>query len=161
MLICFLLKTSLGVAKKFLEAMKADVITRESLNERLKAFEVLLDCGRSADILRSTALFITFVLKDAQPFSAQGGRSSNVNSREQSRSSLPSSDVGNLSQKKATKDNDLPERVPGKEVGVGLLEVLSSMLCDPSSTHDISRFAKTITNKGCFSNACEVYYCAN
>lgn len=139
--------------KKFLEAMKADKITRESLNERLKAFETVLDCGRSADILRSIALFITYVLKDPRSHSARSGRSSSVNSREQSRSGTSLSDIGNLPQKKATKDNDLTASISSKEVGVGLLELLSKILCEPSSSHDISRFAKTVTNKGCFSYA--------
>ena len=138
----------LGIAKKFLEAMKADKLTRESLNERLKAFEVVLDCGRSADILRSIALFITYVLKDTRSLSARSGRSSSVSSREQSRSGTPLSDIGNLPHNKATRNNDVPAQISAKEVGVGLLGVLSSILCDPSSIHDISRFAKTVTNKG-------------
>lgn len=147
--------------KKFLEAMKADKITRESLNERLKAFEAVLDCGRSADILRSIALFITYVLKDSRSLSARSGRSSSINSREQSRSGTPLSDIGNLPQKNVTKDNDLITSISGKEVGVGLLELLSKILCEPSSTNDISRFAKTVTNKGCFSNAHKAHDFAN
>ena len=129
--------------------MKADRLTKESLDERIKAFEVALDCGRSADVLRSVALFITYILKDDQSHSMRSGRSSSVNSREQSRSGTPLSNIMNQPSSKASKRISIPAQVSGKEIGSGLLEVISSILCDPSTTHDINRFAKTVTNKAC------------
>ena len=144
---CF--NSPVGITKKFLEALRTDRLTKDSLNERLKAFEVALDCGRSADILRSVALFITYVLKDAQPFQMRSGRSSSVNSREQSRSGTPLSSTGFPPNNRTSKRISTfgLGQVSGKETAFGLLEVLSNVLCNPAATHDINRFAKTVTNK--------------
>ena len=121
-----------------------------SLEKRLDAFKVTLECALTADNLRSIALFITFILRHARTAKSRSGRSGTFNSREQTRASTPLSDVPVTPQGGSDNDNKPPSLwASGTEIGVGLLTVLADLLCKPDSTGDIKRFAKTVTNKVC------------
>lgn len=133
------------IVKRLIDAMKAESFTRDVFPSFIEAFSVLVLSNLSAEVLRSLSLFITYSLH--KPTS--------------SASRTPRLKSGTVMNPRAL--NSAPRRPPviaifdGKldssstmskrEVGRGVLQMFTDILCEKDSTVNLKKFAKTVTNK--------------
>ncbi|KAI9676047.1 MAG: hypothetical protein M1817_000790 [Caeruleum heppii] len=137
------------IVRRLLEALKAETISSNVLPHFLKAFAALLRSDMSSEMLRSTALFITYALhKDS------------VTKRDPSDASIKIKGAGEVL-KVSTSENDAAgaDEAPRtsqlesghdlslEERGMEVLNVLGALLCDSSDTTNLQKFARTVTNK--------------
>lgn len=118
--------------KKLLETLKSGEITKESLQPCLSAFRSLMESSPSPDLLRSLALSITYVLhKPKAPTSLQKKKSF----RYLSPSSRPSS---------AKSES---KYISSVTLGIEMLRLYCSVLCNPHDSVPLRKFAKAVTSK--------------
>ena len=126
--------TVLGVNKKLLETLKSGEVTKESIQPCLSAFLSLMESSPSPDLLRSLALSITYALhKPKAPTSLQKKKSL----RYLAPSSRPAS---------AKSEG---KYVPSVALGIEMLRLYSSVLCNPHDPAPLRKFAKAVTSKVC------------
>lgn len=129
---CCVLTVSLGVVKKFIESLKGESFTHESLKLFMPVFEKLIVCCMSAELLRSLSLFITYTVhKDKTP-KLHRKKSARFD-RRRSTLSKPAESPGNYISK--------------SQIGTEVLKMFCGLLCPASGTSIIKKFAKTVTNK--------------
>ncbi|KAJ5350153.1 hypothetical protein N7541_007880 [Penicillium brevicompactum] len=128
------------VNKKLLETLKSGEITNESLQPCLSAFRSLMESSPSPDLLRSLALSITYVLhKPKAPTSLQKKKSF----RYLSPSSRPSS---------AKSES---KYISSATLGIEMLRLYCSVLCNPHDSVPLRKFAKAVTSKWLLYLMCE------
>lgn len=115
-------------------------MTEETLQPCLSAFRSLMESNMSPDLLRSLALSITYALhKPKPPTSLQKKKSL----RFLTASSRPASAKS--------------ERyIPSITLGIEMLRLYASILCNPNDLAPVKRFAKAVTNKVCSLVACNM-----
>lgn len=135
--VCLTKLTLLGANKKLLESLKCGEITKESLNPCLSAFRSLMESSPSPDLLRSLALSITYVLhKPRVP--------NNLHRKKSLRYLAPSS--------RPTSSKSDGQYTPSLTLGVEMLDLYCSVLCNPNDSAPLRKFAKAVTSK-----VCEIY----
>ncbi|KAK7551537.1 hypothetical protein IWX49DRAFT_286142 [Phyllosticta citricarpa] len=139
--------TRMRIIKRLLEALKGETFTNDVFPHFMSAFKSLLQCSASSDILRSTALFITYALQESRNL---------VNRPLRSRSSVKHmhnitptlSSASSTSSVLVPSKSSLPTgKLSRQELGIKVLEAYAAFLCDDASANAIGRFAKTVTNK--------------
>ncbi|KAJ5689192.1 hypothetical protein N7462_003584 [Penicillium macrosclerotiorum] len=129
------------VNKKILETLKGNEITNETLIPCLAAFRGLMESNMSPDLLRSLALSITYNLhRPKTPMGLQKKKSlrfATVTSRP------PSS------------KSDSEKYLPPTTLGVEMLRLYSTVLCNNLDSSPLKKFAKAVTNKWLLYLACE------
>ncbi|KAI9672618.1 MAG: hypothetical protein M1831_000053 [Alyxoria varia] len=130
------------IAKKFLEALKAEVIEKRSLSMMLRAFKVVLQRSNSADVYRSLALYITYAI-------SSGDRKISSEKNPRTSKARPSDKLDGSSRPGPTRTltPESKERVPSQDLGVSALQMFEAILCSEETSSYIRRFAKTVTNK--------------
>lgn len=126
--------TKLGVNKKLLETLKGGELTEESLQPCLSAFRSLMESSPSPDLLRSLALSITYALHKPK---TQTNLQRKKSLRYVAASPRPSS---------AKSES---KYLPSVTLGIEMLRLYSSVLCNPHDPTPLRKFAKAVTNKVC------------
>uniref|UniRef100_A0A093UU26 Beige protein like 1 n=1 Tax=Talaromyces marneffei PM1 TaxID=1077442 RepID=A0A093UU26_TALMA len=129
------------VNKRFLDALKGEDFTEETLSLFIPAFRSLFESCISAELLRSLSLYITFALHEEKVPSLHKKKSMRFNSRSRQLSSASDS-----SPKKA---------MPKKQIGLELLRMYTEYLCTQGDFINIKRFARAVTNKWLLYLMCE------
>ncbi|KAK9368848.1 hypothetical protein V1509DRAFT_621646 [Lipomyces kononenkoae] len=112
--------TRMRIVKKFLQALKTGSFTREALGYFIPAFKRIIQTNVSAEVMRSLSLFITYSFNENLIASPK---------RFSDEEKLSQSDVSRA------------------EVGFLILQIFTEILCDPTSTATVKKFARTVTNK--------------
>ncbi|KAJ8098609.1 hypothetical protein POJ06DRAFT_257502 [Lipomyces tetrasporus] len=112
--------TRMRIVKKFLQALKTGSFTREALDYFIPAFKRIIQTNVSAEVMRSLSLFITY--------------SFNENA---------SSSLKRLQDEEKFSQSDTSRA----EIGFMVLRIFTEILCDPSSSATVKKFARTVTNK--------------
>lgn len=135
------------IIKRLLDALKTETISEDILPHFLTSFEALVRCSLSAEVYRSLALFITYTFHTPANSLPRTPRALSSASR----SVTPG--PGPYSAKRATLEYSESSSSNGsrmltrKQLGVKMLEMYTRILCEKNNLVDISRFAKTVTNK--------------
>ncbi|RVD82445.1 uncharacterized protein DFL_006872 [Arthrobotrys flagrans] len=125
------------IVKKLIHALKSDAFSMEVIPDFLAAFKSLISTNFSAETLRSLSLFITYSLySGSQIKSLRHKKSTFVMKRTDSDGYSP------ISSSKRINDFGLK-----RQVGLMMLEMYSELLCESSSTTNIMKFARTVTNR--------------
>ncbi len=135
-----------GTVRKFIEALKGDMFTKESLEAFLEAFRVLIRCNITGEVLRSLALFITYALQEGRVNFDRTFRSKHPASQVSSRSSTPptilESQLGELQLGSVA-----VRGLGSSELAFRVLQVCDELLCDQRNEQNIRKLAKTVTSK--------------
>ncbi|KAJ9645838.1 beige protein-like 1 [Coniosporium tulheliwenetii] len=140
--------TRMRVVKRFLDALKGESFAPDVLSNFLEAFKVLVECNVSGDILRSLALFITYALHDSRAFGRRTLRPKSSTLRMGNRPTPPQ-----LSPVLLSPRPESPIQYNGisqdsrEELGIKVLGMYTDLLCESSSTNNLRKFAKAVTNK--------------
>jgi hypothetical protein len=122
-----------GVNKKLLETLKGGELTKETLGPCIASFRALLESNLSPDLLRSLALSITYNLHRPKPSSTLQKKKSIRFATSSPRPPSSSSDPG--------------KHVSGITLGIEILRLYSTMLCNVADPTPLRKFAKAVTNK--------------
>lgn len=106
-------------------------MTQESLKPCLATLRILMDSSLSPDFLRSLALSITYCLHKPTPAASL--------QRKKSLRFAPAA-----SRPAASKSE---KYTPGPTLGLEMLRVYASVLCNPHDLVPLRKFAKAVTNK--------------
>ncbi|KAJ5775302.1 uncharacterized protein N7511_000313 [Penicillium nucicola] len=128
------------VNKKLLETLKSGDLTEESLQPCLSAFRSLMESSPSPDLLRSLSLSITYALHRPKTLS-------NLQRKKSLRFAPPSSRPASAKSESS--------KVPSITLGIEMLRLYASVLCDPSDPAPLRKFAKAVTNKWLLYLMCE------
>lgn len=123
----------IGVSKKLLEILKGGELTQETLNPCLSAFRSLVESSPSPDLLRSLALSITYTLHKPTP-------SATLKKKKSLRF------IGSSSRPGSSK-SDSEKYVSNTPLGIEMLRLYSTILCNPLDPAPLKKFAKAVTNK--------------
>ena len=135
--------------KRLVNALKAEGFTHDVFPFFLESFKVLVVADLSAEVLRILALFITFTLhqpksstsRTPKPKSSAGRASISMSSGQKS---LPINTV--LENSLENKLGSAPFMTK-REIGRGMLQMYTDILCEKANTSRIKKFATTVTNK--------------
>lgn len=119
--------------KRFLDALKGEDFTEETLSLFIPAFRSLFESCISAELLRSLSLYITFALHEEKVPSLHKKKSMRFSSRARQLSS--------------TSDSSPKKVMPKKQIGLELLRMYTEYLCTPGDFINVKRFARAVTNK--------------
>lgn len=108
-------------------------MTEEMLQPFLSAFRSLMESTMSPDLLRSLALSITYALHKPKPASTLQKK---MSLRYMAASSRPASSKSG-------------KYVPSVTLGIEMLRLYDSVLCNPNDLSPLKKFAKAVTNKVC------------
>ncbi|KAF2086354.1 beach-domain-containing protein [Saccharata proteae CBS 121410] len=143
--------TRMRIVKRLLEALKGETFNDEVFPYFLDAFRALLDCNSSPDVLRSTALFVTFSLQESRALVNRPLRSSS-SVRQLRRPITPSmrplSPLNPTSPSSRPRSSTLQGRnLSQSELGIRVLEIYADFLCDSTNAHAIRKFAKHVHHR--------------
>ena len=136
---------SLGIMKKWIEALKGEIFTIQTFEYFLKAFTTFFSRNPSADAMRSLALYITYAIhkpRQAVSYPTRGKSiklDTNVSSRRQTLSSTPP--------RSAKQQDETVSYLSQLEVALRMLEFYTDILCHKGEVANIKKFARTVTNK--------------
>ncbi|KAF3939581.1 hypothetical protein ABW19_dt0201372 [Dactylella cylindrospora] len=124
------------IIKKLIHALKSDAFSMEVIPDFMAAFKSLISTNFSAETLRSISLFITYALYSGAP----------VRSLRQKKSTfqLKRTDTNSAYSPTSSSRRDFGLK---RQVGLLMLEMYTELLCESSSTTNIMKFARTVTNK--------------
>ncbi|OKO99835.1 Beige protein -like protein [Penicillium subrubescens] len=129
------------VNKKLLETLKGDELTKDTLMPCISSFRALLESNLSPDLLRSLALSITYNLHRPKPPSALQKKKSIRFAPSSTRPPSSKSDSG--------------KHVSSITLGIEMLRLYSSILCNSLDPTPLRKFAKAVTNKWLLYLSCE------
>lgn len=130
---------NIGIVKKLLLALKAEIFSAEILPDFMRAFKALVKTNMSADVLRSLSLFITYSLHKNNPSRPLRIKKSNVQLKRQAAAENTS-----LLLVGGVKKDELSRQ----QIGITVLNMYAELLCDDDpSMVNIKKFARTVTNK--------------
>ena len=110
----------------------------------MEALTSLVKCNMAAEVFRSLALFITYAYHQPTASASRTPKSGTVPGRSGTISSGPKRPALNtLFDGKDVLSSTLTKR----ELGTKVLEMYTDLLCEKSSTSNIKKFARTVTNK--------------
>ncbi|KAI1403229.1 beach-domain-containing protein [Hypoxylon fuscum] len=127
------------IVKRLLDAVKAEPLSESVLPFFISTIKNLVKCNYNTEVHQSLALFITYAL---HPPSRSLPRTPKPANRRASQS-VPSKPLISAN---GTGGNDT-RSLTKKEVGIGLLDMYSQLLCEKGNLTIIRKFAKTVTNK--------------
>lgn len=136
----------LGIVKKWLEALKGEVFTADTLQYFIGAFKAILTMHPSTESLRALALYITYAIhkpKQKSPLPLRPMKS--LKSR--SDNSSPVHTPLTASPSHLTNGSKLSSELTQLQVALHVLELYVGILCDGNDTTNIKKFARTVTNK--------------
>ncbi|KAF2139013.1 uncharacterized protein K452DRAFT_255050 [Aplosporella prunicola CBS 121167] len=141
--------TRMRIIKRLLDALKGESFTYEVFPHFINAFKALLKCSVSSDILRSTALFITYALQEGRTLATRPLRSSSSVQQMRQDSTPPLITRSRAPSLRPASPNLFAQagKLPRQDLAVKVLEAYATFLCDDASSTEIKRFAKTVTNK--------------
>ncbi len=130
--------------------MKAEVFSHEVFPFFIAALTSLVRCNMTADVFRAIALFITYAYHKP----GSGLRTPKVQyGTLPSRSGTPSNTPRRPTLNTFWDGKETPPppsaTLTKRELGNKVLEMYSNILCEKSSTTNIRKFARTVTNKVC------------
>jgi beige protein homolog 1 len=114
----------------------------------LEAFTCLVKSNLSAEIFRSLALFVTYALHKPALSASRTPMSRHATTAHRSTAVLvgpkrPTTSSGIDS----SQNPDVP--LTKQQVGTGVLEMYTELLCEKGNTANLKKFARTVTNKVC------------
>ena len=119
----------------------------------MEALEILVKCNMTTEVFRSLALFITYAYH--QP-AASNSNSRTPKVQGQAASTRPATASGGPKRPMIITQFDSPEVksnfLTKRQLGSKILEMYTGILCEESSTANIKKFARSVTNK-----VCEIY----
>ncbi|KAK6359872.1 hypothetical protein TWF696_001001 [Orbilia brochopaga] len=125
------------IVKKLIHALKSDAFSMDVIPDFLAAFKSLISSNFSAETLRSLSLFITYAL--------YSGRQTRGLRQKKSTFQLKRTDSEGYSPiSSSRRSGDFALK---RQVGLMMLEMYSELLCESSSTTNIMKFARTVTNR--------------
>lgn len=145
---------SLGISKKWLEALKSETFTDETFGYFLKTFKTMITRNVSADSMRSLALYITYAIHKPRQVTSMPlrGKSIKLNIGPPSRRKT----LGSPSPKPVNQQHEPTPQLTQLQVALKILELYAELLCQKDDFTNIHKFARTVTNKvsPCFSRIC-------
>ena len=109
----------------------------------------MLGKNPSADTMRSLALFVTYAIhKPKENTSVMRRKSAKFGTNTPTRRKTIS---GATSRDTQSRDFGDANELGLLQVALGVLELYTEMLCQKHDVTDIKRFARTVTNKVCFT----------
>jgi hypothetical protein len=132
--------------KRFLDALKAETFSSDIFPGFLEAFTVLVLGSLNPEVHRSLALFVTYSFHKPNTSASRTPKAKfgTVNNPRLGPSALKRPPI-NISLDSSV---DAPSSVMSKrELGRGVLQMYTNLLCEKESTINLKRFAKTVTNK--------------
>ncbi|TDZ21095.1 Beige protein-like protein 1 [Colletotrichum orbiculare MAFF 240422] len=132
------------IVKRLLDAMKAEPISEEVLPHFMSALEHLVKCNYTAEVHRALALFITYayhsptasLVRTPRPVSAVA------------RSPTPgSARRATFDSNSSTNTSPASRFLTKKQLGAKILGMYTILLCEKGNRGNISKFARTVTNK--------------
>ena len=140
-----------GIVKKWLDALKGETFTPDTLQYFIGAFRSILTMHPSAEPLRALALYITYAIHKPNQKTTSSLRpikglklSSEASSPVQTPLTASPSPLGNGS--------NISIALPQFQVALKILEMYVDILCEGNDTTNIKKFARTVTNKVCNSS---------
>ncbi len=136
---------SVGISKKWLEALKGETFTSQTFGYFLKTFKTMLTKSVSADSMRSLALYITYAIhKPRQTGSTPlRGKSMKLNTELSSRRKT----LGSFSPRPIIQQNESAPQLTQMQIALKILELYTDLLCEKGEFTNINKFARTVTNK--------------
>ena len=141
-------KISLGIIKRFLDALKGENFSPEVLPHFMAAFRALMKCSHSPDTWRSLALFVTFALQDDRAFrssSLHRSKSNALQVRVKSLQFMSSPNGRSSPSNPPTRDPSPKPRASRSELALNVLELIADLVCDKTTASTALRFARTVT----------------
>jgi hypothetical protein len=140
--------TTLGIVKRFLDALKGESFLPDVFPSFLEAFTTLVKSNLSAEVFRSLALFVTYALHKPAVSASRTpmSRHATVSVRSMATQAGPKRQA--LSAASDDKQNiDAP--LTKQQMGARILEMYTDLLCEKGNTAHLKKFARTVTNKVC------------
>ncbi|TVY58257.1 Beige protein-like [Lachnellula cervina] len=131
------------IVRRFLDALKAETFPRDVFPAFIEAFTSLVKCNMTAEVLRALSLFITYAYHKPTnsatrtPNKGQFGTLPSRSGTITKRPSLATFLDGNIVSTNLSK----------RELGTKILEMYAGLLCEDSSSSNLKKFARTVTNK--------------
>ncbi|EWC48126.1 hypothetical protein DRE_02705 [Drechslerella stenobrocha 248] len=125
------------IVKKLIHALKSDTFSMDVIPDFLAAFKSLINSNFSAETLRSLSLFITYAL--------YSGRQ--VRGLRQKKSTMQLKRTDSDGYSPISSGRRIIDFALKRQVGLMMLEMYSELLCESSSTNNIMKFARTVTNR--------------
>ena len=135
------------ITKKWLNALKSDTFSSETLGYFLTAFRSLLNNALTADAHRSIAQYITYAVHHIKDRTNQLQHSKSI-----AKASTPFGSILRRSTAPIEADpfnhshSSLDQVLSRRDIGIRVLEMYAELLCQRDTTN-IKRFAKIVTNK--------------
>ena len=136
---------SIGMIKKWLEALRGEAFTERTFSYFLQAFKSFLNDSLSADSMRSLSLYITYAIHKPKPLSILPSRGKSIRSTTDLLSRRK--DVGDSVTHQSTATHDENSTLTQSRVAFRILEMYTALLCNKNDLANIKRFARTVTNK--------------
>jgi len=136
----------LGIVKKWLEALKGETFTPDTLQYFIGAFKAVLTMHPSTESLRALALYITYAIhkpKQKLSFPLRPTKSLKLRSDNSSPVQTPLM----ASPSPLTNESKISLELTQLQVALHILEMYVGILCDGNDTTNIKKFARTVTNK--------------
>jgi beige protein homolog 1 len=142
----YIAKQNLGIVKRFLDALKAETFSPDIFPGFVEAFNVLVLGCLNAEVHRALALFVTYSFHKPSTSASRTpkvkyGTVSNPRQSSSAPKRLPINTLFN------TNVDPLSHVLSKRELGRGILQMYTDLLCEKGSTINLKRFAKTVTNK--------------
>jgi hypothetical protein len=141
--------------KRFLDALKGENFTVEIFPEFKAAFSSLVKANTNPEVLRSLSLFITYSLHKPSPSASRTPRvkygtvsAQGLSSGNQKRPALSV-----IFDTKQTPTSTLSK----KQLGIGILDMYTDLVCERGDTTNLKKFARTVTNKVSCDAFCGIY----
>lgn len=134
--------------KRFLDALRAEPFQIDVFSSFMEAFTSLVKCNLSAEVFRSLALFVTYALHkpSVSAIKTPKSRHGTVTGR----SAKPADPIRRPG---ISTDSDGKQGtatiLTKRQIGTGILEMYTELLCEKGSTTNLKKFARTVTNKVC------------
>ncbi|KAF2867316.1 hypothetical protein BDV95DRAFT_502883 [Massariosphaeria phaeospora] len=136
------------VVKRLTDALKGEVFTPQTFPLFLETFRVLLQINFNGENARSLSLFVTYALHDSRASYAKRTLRPKASTLRLRRGTPPFMSPGSTPRASSPgQDTPGPLGLSLADLGVAILGLLAELLCDPSNTTEIIRFAKNVTGK--------------
>lgn len=137
-----------GVVKRLTDALKGEPFTPQVFPLFLDAFKILLQANFNGESSRSLSLFVTYALHDSRASYVKRPLRPKASTLRVRKGTPPTLTPGSTP-RSASPGQDLnsPTGLPLFDLGLAVLGMLAELLCDPSNSNEIVRFAKNVTGK--------------
>ncbi|KFY47299.1 hypothetical protein V494_00054 [Pseudogymnoascus sp. VKM F-4513 (FW-928)] len=134
------------IVKRFLDALKAETFFADIFPAFVEALTVLVLGNLNPEIHRSLALFVTYSFHKPSTSASRTPRAKfgTVNNPRLGSSTPKRPPISTVVDSKADASTSIMSK---RELGRGILQMYTDMLCEKGSTINLKRFAKTVTNK--------------